>query len=314
MKKDIEYLDKIMNIKSISTMFENYFSWIYLFTNENISGFYKKLDFNKKNILTVTGSGDHALNAYLSGANTVESFDMNLISKHISELKIAAIKSISREDFIIFFTRFINKYRSNKRFFNHDIYFTKIRNNLKEEYLEFWDYFFNKYNKEEIIGSLLFSDDCLPLDGIIGVNDYLKNDENYYKLRKIMLNKEIIYYDMDIKELPKINKKYDLVILSNIASYLDDIYKSDYLENFKKLIDSIKKENTRIVVCYLYYNCIKFSADYIYDRYEVDKIFEPNEYEYINFKSTEKYHSPYLILKDRRKDAILVSKNKKEEI
>ena len=41
-------------------------SFIYTYTNEDIKGYLSYFDLQDKNILTVTGSGDHVLNMLLS--------------------------------------------------------------------------------------------------------------------------------------------------------------------------------------------------------------------------------------------------------
>jgi FMN-dependent NADH-azoreductase len=137
----------------------------------------------------------------------------------------------------------------------------------------------------------------------------------YYKLRNILLGKEIKYHDIDMIQIPSLNKKYDLVVLSNIASYLDYIYDKDHLKNFKQLIDSIKDKDTRVVVTYLYDNMLSYDCDnYIYMENAVNKYFDSSEYEYLSFGSTDIYEYPRLLRLENRVDKILVNKVKKEEI
>ena len=52
-------------------------SKIYSFTTENISGYFNYLDFKNKNVLTVSASGDHIINAFYKGARSVTGFDIN---------------------------------------------------------------------------------------------------------------------------------------------------------------------------------------------------------------------------------------------
>ena len=309
MNSDINYLNEIMSISQFGKLVSNYFCWLYLFTNENISGFYKKLDFNNKSVLTVTSSGDHALNAYLHGAKTVSSFDINPLAKYLSELKISAIKSLTREEFILFFNKKLNSLKPSKYFFSKDIYFDKLRNNLSGDCVEFWDYLFENYSNVKIKNSYLFTEDKLPLECILKVNDYLSDDKNYYKLRYILKNKDITYYDIDIKELSKISNNFDLIILSNIANYLDLIYKKEHLKNFKELITNLKTNNNQIVINYFYdYSLLMFNDDFT----EYNKYFDIDNYDYIVFDSAS--NNKKLIFKKYDNDVILVSKNKKEEI
>lgn len=312
MNSDIDYLKKLMSIKSKHGIINNNFSWLYLFSNENINAFYKIFDFNNKDVLTATASGDHILNAFLYGAKNVEGFDINPLAKHFSELKIAAVKSLTREEFIMFFNKKINIYKSSKYFFDINIYKNKIRTYLSEEEKVFWDYLFNNYSNRKIRNCFLFTDDQLSIETTINVNSYLNSDENYYKLRDILKDKKVKYYDINIKDLDKINKKYDLVILSNIANYLNDIYDKEHLSNFRKLIEYLRKNNTQVVVSYLYYNSLETlnNDNPIYLKNDVKKYFGDDDFEYIKFESIDRYEYPKFVGKDDRNDEILVSRVK----
>ena len=70
----------------------------YLWTNEDMK-LYPKENLKGKNILTITSSGDHALNAILNGGDIIDSFDVNQYSKYVSALKIAMIKKYDYYDF-----------------------------------------------------------------------------------------------------------------------------------------------------------------------------------------------------------------------
>ena len=48
----------------------------YLWTNEDMK-LYPKENLKGKDILTITSSGDHALNAILNGGNIIDSFDLH---------------------------------------------------------------------------------------------------------------------------------------------------------------------------------------------------------------------------------------------
>lgn len=76
------------------------FRKVYPFTTENIAGYMYDLDLKDKKIITVTASGDHALNAILRGARDITCFDVNPNSKDYTKEKIQAILDLSYEDFI----------------------------------------------------------------------------------------------------------------------------------------------------------------------------------------------------------------------
>lgn len=303
LKDDIKYLDRIMNIKSIDKLYENYFCWLYPFTNENIKAYYEKIDFKEKTILTITSSGDHLLNAIYLDAKNINAFDTNPLAKYYAELKIAAIKTLSLEEFIIFFYN-KNIIFKNKYYFDKETY-EKFNNNLKDEYKIFWDYFFNNYNSEQIIKSNLFTNDFLDLKKLIKVNNYL-NEDNYYKLREKLNNINITYYDYSFKDIPYLNKKYDVLILSNIAAFYENEYYKDSLKDFKNTINKITHNNSQIVVCYLYSNMLDNDVNKgIYDYDLTNKYFNESDYEYISFPCAEKVNSKFTIDSE---DTILIKK------
>ena len=286
MQEDIIYFEKVMSLKNVYNLYDNYFCWLYPFTNENIAGYYSKMDFKDKNILTVTGSGDHALNAILLGAKEVECFDTNPLAKYYSELKIAAIKTLSLEEFILFFFN-KNTFRIPKYYLNKDIY-KKIRKELDGHFLDFWDYVFNKYTPKELYKSFLFTDDFLSLDALIYANLYLQS-ENYEKLKVSLSNKKISYHDIRLEKLGDLNKRFDIVVLSNIPAFLNRIYKKDFLKNFKDLINKIKYPNSKIIISYLYCNLLEHgsSKEDIYNESVLKQYFPYDDYEYIRFESTD---------------------------
>lgn len=309
MTKDIKLLDEIMSYKNRKDVKDNRFFWIYPFTNENIKAYYSYIDFKDKDVLCITSSGDHIINALLAGANEVSGFDINPLAKYYSELKIAAIKSLTLEEFIMFF--YDKKLLTYKYFFNKKIY-KKFSNNLNGEYKEFWDYFFDKYNKKDIFYSYLISDDYLTLRGLLEVNTYL-NEESYYKLRDILKNKIITYYDVNLKDLSTIDSKFDILILSNVAAFLERIYDKDILKSFKDVIGSISKDNTKVIVNYFYDVLLEHSySKIIYQEDKVAKFFLDEEYEYKKFESAfNTQMRKGLRILSTNYDAILISKDKK---
>ena len=91
-----EYEKLLLNMNSNKDKITSFTSFgnfdpSYLWTNEDMK-LYPKENLKGKNILTITSSGDHALNAILNGGSMIDSFDVNIFSKYVSALKIAMIK------------------------------------------------------------------------------------------------------------------------------------------------------------------------------------------------------------------------------
>lgn len=311
MNKDIIYLDKVMSLSDKKELLENNFCWLYPFTNENINGYYSEIDFLNKDLLTVTSSGDHILNAILLGAKNICGFDINPLAKYYAELKIAGIKALTLDEFIMFFYAKY-RYNSKKMYLNKDIYLKKLRKFLNIEYKDFWDYFFNNYNMKQINKSYLFTDDYLNLKGLLNVNLYL-NLTNYYKLKELLKNNNVTYVDMNLSNLKSLNRKFDIIVLSNIPTFLEDIYAKNSLKCLKKLLESLGKEDSKVVVNYFYNNLLyNYDDNIMYDRKKVSNYFNSEDYEYITFESSDSLSlNKTLRILGYREDKILVSKNKK---
>ena len=312
MQEDIKYFEKVMSLKKIYDLYDNYFCWLYPFTNENIAGYYSKISFDRKNVLTVTGSGDHALNAILLGTTKVECFDMNPLAKYYLELKIAAIKAFSLEEFILFFYN-KNTFKIPKYYFSKELY-NRLRKYLSGDFLKFWDYVFDKYTSKELYKSFLFTDDFLSLSALVKANLYLQND-NYNELKTKLKNIKVSYHDIGLENLNELNKKFDIIVLSNIPSFLEQIFKIERLKKLKDLIDKISHDNSKVIVSYLYSNLLdcRVIKDDIYNNEDLRRYFDYKKYEYISFESVDTLSSNSNIKRLFPKyDMIFVSKEKEE--
>jgi len=287
LKEDLEILNSIMKIEKNTKGVKQFF-WLYPFTNENLKGYYSSIDFKEKDVLCVTSSGDHALNALVLGAKNIHSFDINPLAKYYSELKIAAIQALTLEEFILFF--YNKSYFDRKKYYlKKEIYLEKISKFLDKNVKLFWNYIFENYTSKDIYNSYLFVNDHLKLKGLVQANYYF-NEKTFNELKNILKEKKIIYHDVNLKDLNKLNHKFDIVILSNIPTFLMDIYKKDVLEKFKELIETLKTEDNIVVLNYFYNNLISNNDETlgeIYNWSKVNQLFNDHEYEYKYFESAE---------------------------
>ena len=142
--------------------------------------------------------------------------------------------------------------------------------------------------------------------------------EKYYNyLKRIINGKKIKYYNIDIKSIDSIGKKYDIVVLSNIAARLDEVYKDDnsHIGDLKSILDKITNDNSLVVLNYNYANMLITSPDdyqslpRIYDLDEVKKYFP--DVSKISFSSSHIYTYPKIFRKYMDyKDTVLVQKKK----
>ena len=91
------------NFLSVKSNTDTNFYPFYAVTNENL-GYFADLNIAGKDALTVTGSGDHALNLAFFGAKSVETFDINHLTFLAFDLKKNAILHLSRKEFIEFYS------------------------------------------------------------------------------------------------------------------------------------------------------------------------------------------------------------------
>ena len=272
----------------------NNFASIYPFTTENIKGYLDLMDVRDKDVLTVGASGDQTLNLLVRDAKSVDYFDMNPFTKMYFNLKCAAIKVLSVEEYFEFFCydAFPSTFKKNKNAFSINIYH-KISPHLDAFTRQFWDSLYLKQNGVDIRKSMLFSTDEEPFKILPKVNDYLSED-SFEKLRVIIgIKKEPSFIETNVTSLSsKLAKKYDYILLSNIAQYLDYIYDKDELINFRRLILNLSKNlnpNGKLMLSYLYdtKENTPWNEDYaaIYNLRKVKEVFKEENLELINFNA-----------------------------
>lgn len=234
-------------------------SFIYKKTNEKLNEFIDLL-LNKDKVLSVIGSGDQILNTLLTKPSKIDAFDISAFPKFFLKLKIASIKSLSRDEYIKFFfsttETFLDEYYD-------DLYFDKIRKKLDDEAEDFWTYLFQYNDWYDIYNSTLFSSESVFEEQAIIQNKYLDNNE-YYKLRDILQNVQINYIETNLLDL-KINDTYDLIYLSNILEY---VKKSAYFDK----IDELSVKNKGIIISYIFGEIDKaikmFNGDFDYREFD----------------------------------------------
>ncbi len=234
-------------------------SFIYKKTNEKLNEFIDLL-LNKDKVLSVIGSGDQILNTLLTKPSKIDAFDISVFPKFFLKLKIASIKSLSRDEYIKFFfsttETFLDEYYD-------DLYFDKIRKELDIEAEDFWTYLFQYNDWYDIYNSTLFSSESVFEEQAIIQNKYLDNDE-YYKLRDILQSVQINYIESNLLDL-KINDTYDLIYLSNILEY---VKKSAYFDK----IDELSVKNKGIIISYIFGEIDKaikmFNGDFDYREFD----------------------------------------------
>ncbi len=175
---------------------------------EDMNTYFKEFTITDS-FLTIGGSCEQVLNAINSGAKSIDVFDPNILCEHALALRIAAIKTLTYEQYIEYYDTFSFEL------------FKLITYKLSYKELVFWVMIYNmlgnNYNSGEYIRSLLFTHKRLDEKLITKINPYL-NKQNYNKLKEIIDSVTINYIECPIFELPEHikEKTYDAINLSNI--------------------------------------------------------------------------------------------------
>ena len=252
-------INKAISIIDTNISFFDRFEKIYPFATENVYGCFSNYTFYNKDCLTVLGSSSQMLYMYLNGAKDVTTFDINSLSVYYFYfLKAFLLSNLEKEDLTAIF---IN---GNTKITRKII--AKIMKKLKGDAYIFWKELYNKYGEKIFTDFRLFHFVDCPT--IYHTSGYL-DKENLQEIRKIIPNIEPNFINCNIKDLPKLlDRKYDLIYLSNIIAYVDEVgmygplnEKKYCLLKYKKLLMEISK-------------CLLKDYGWLYAGY----IYEPNDY------------------------------------
>ena len=250
-------------------------SKIYRGTNELVSSEpYVKAISNREKILSVIGSGDQIINSCLYGSKDITGIDISRFPKYYLMLKLAALKKLSREEYLDFFIGTIND-----TLLNDDVY-DDLRTELDENTKMFWDSIFDYFDSCEINNSRLFATDIMNKSIMTKNNPYLQ-EENYKITKEKIRNINIRFFEGNLFTFFnnfQEDKKYNLINLSNIIQYPIKSYgktPKQIYTNYKKFIESLPLEKDGISLSY-FFNL---------NKQLLTPIFEENYY-MTNFKDT----------------------------
>lgn len=218
----------------------NFCEEIQAFTNENLKKCYEYFDFKDKRILTVCASGDHVLEAILRGAKEVDCFDINMFAFLYFDLKRAAIKALTYEEFLNFFL----SERGSDLNFNLRSY-SKLYKYLMPESKIFWDALFCEFEPKNVRYSGFILNDYTK--NIKSMNSYFE-EEKYYELKKIIYNCKVNFQNDDIFRINfGSDKKYDFIGLSNIYQRVQHTKKYSIERLIIDFCDLLKKDGIMII-------------------------------------------------------------------
>lgn len=270
------------------------FQHIYPFTTENISGYINAFNLKDRSLLTIGSSGDQVINAVFKGSKDITLLDINPFTKYYYYLKVAALLTLSKEEYLNFFRLKIydnNPLEYNRKVLNKET-FMKIGKTLiaiDEDSFFFWNTLLDEFDNIDVRENL-FSHDEDDKATIVKCNPYLRSGINYEETKR-KIKKVTPTFITDNILTHKLNRSYDSIWLSNLGTYLD----SSELEKLYIGMNSHLTEDGKILLRYMY------GTDYNEENIEI-------EFNYFSLHNPKVYSFPSVLID--RSDSIIYMKKK----
>ncbi len=281
------------------------FNRIYPFTTENIANYIDLFDLKDKSLLTVGSSADQAFNAILNGCKDITIIDKSPFTKEFYYLKKSALMTLEPKRFLQLFS--LNNYqesgKTNNKSFNYYDIEEVLDSLLYEDYdsYNFWNNLFKRRDLKTVREKLFITDES-PTNTLINSNNYLSNEDSYYKLREEIEEVHPNFLINDVR-LVDLQDNYDNIFLSNIFDY---IRRRDAMEILNNMLPHLNDEG-KILIYYLY------SITLCDDIPEIDELYDPNGViRYVPY-SSELIPIPGIEKRnDKQKDGVIIYQKKKE--
>lgn len=219
---------------------------VYQNTNEDLNKVLGSYDFKNKNVLSVLASSDQFFSCYYLGAKNVDTFDSNILTYYYFFLKKWTILKTGKP--------YIPN--SNKEILDIINCCAKTEEEIKVAY--FWKYVIANLNVPLYHSELFYLNSnmyCLP---------YSYDMDN---LAKIIKNKNPNYNKIDLFEpLNNFNKKYEIIVLSNILEYLyeNEMDIDTHINVAKNIYNLLDDNGIAISSNIIDYN---YKGNYIFEKY-----------------------------------------------
>lgn len=248
--------EKFNDLFDIDTVFSQK-SRVYLFSNEPLKlmftdkAFFNDTDLSNKSIFSIIASGDFFFNSCLLGCKNMTLVDINEYAYYYFEIKKAMIKKYNYEEFIAMYKDLDNIY------YKFNEYSSFIKDDIRNKIINKFSLYADDVSSFVKNISWSCSYEFNNLDNIgrrieffRTHNLYLNGDDNYNKLKGILLKDDIdlnMYvsslFDLDLDNM----EKFDYIYLSNIGDYCDTSLFYDFLLNIK---NKILKNTGKIILVY----------------------------------------------------------------
>ena len=217
-------IDDLKHTHHVLKTYSSKYEQVYFRTNECLSGIFKNIELREKNVLSVLSSGDQAFHLIKNGAKSVDLFDINKLTIYYFYLRIWTIK----------YLKFYYPKNMCNDFIKELLKYVKPKTDDEKVAYLFWNKFLDSYSEQDIM--YLFM-------GTTSTNKMQDVRQLRRKLKKFNFN----FYNVDISHKIDIDKKYDLIYVSNINEWLEKSRNSFlyYRDNLNDLLNV-----GGMVVCY----------------------------------------------------------------
>ena len=205
---------------------------IYYCSNERLDDLFANFSVKDKNVYSVLASSDQVFYSYLNGARSVDTFDRNRLTKYYYYLRKWII-----EYYGIY-------YPSEKLLFDTNRYIEEILKKVE-------------CNGEEEASAYLFWSTFISLSldledtNIFHYSKYIDDNnrcDDVLRLRDILINKELSFRYEDLSGDISRDKKYDVIITSNLMEYIHDPL---VLKKARNNLYDILKEDGEVICSYV---------------------------------------------------------------
>lgn len=229
------------------------------FGGDNFKGLCEELDLNGKKAFTVCGSGDQSIELAGRGFTHIDVFDINIIARHMLNLKIAAIMVLEYDEFMIF----------SKKSFRDEAIFKKIVPFLNSETKEYFELLFRFKNRDYVYRNLLthkYTGDNAIIEAC-QTNFSIYNCKGFYLVKEKLLKTQIRFNQRNLFEPQKLDENYDFIYFSNILLFSPisiKHFKEELLPNYVEHLNP----NGILAFYYMHYyvNCYDNSMKAIVDQ------------------------------------------------
>lgn len=251
----INYDEAIRQTRDILKEYSTYpdfqeYSKGYLFSTEYISRYLHEIPESATRALTVLSSGDHVFNLVSHGITNIDAFDINTLSYFTFWLKFAFILNLSYNQFIRL-PKIIRKASAMATFFRY------IEASKKDMPEDVYNYFWEAIRIASSLGvsNGLFNLYLPAYSSLKPSNQYLKNEQEFMRLKSALRLLDINFYFGDAREIPDmLTGNYGAILLSNITDYLGSVGDELTIAKFREYINSFAKflDDPGVIISYLY--------------------------------------------------------------